>query len=89
MKKRKIKIPLYSGTWTIIMCKKIKDVEVDYGLNATEGFDALMMSNKKGYITAFEVGAFTPGIAAHECTHLVNSIFQYSGVKLDLDNDEH
>lgn len=88
MKRKKIKIPIYGGEWTIIFCKSLKKVEKKYGLEPTNDFDAICLTRDTDYITAFEIDSITPGIIAHECVHLLNSIFISNGVELDRHNDE-
>ena len=85
----KIKIPLYSGVWEIIFCDKLKVIEDKYELTSTKGCDAIMVSIKNKLITGFEIKHVNAGIVAHECTHLINRIFDDHCVELDLVNDEH
>jgi len=94
MKKKKVKIPIYGGLWTIVISEGLSEVEKKYNLSPTEGFSGLCITRftkKKGkeYMTAFDAEKLTPGIITHECVHLINHIFSYHGVELDVNNDEH
>jgi hypothetical protein len=85
----KIKIPLYSGYWTIILCDKLKPIEKEYGLNSLKGCNAVFFDKGNMSVIAFDINRIDAGIVAHECMHLINSIFECHGVIPDTSNDEH
>lgn len=92
MNKKKLQIPLYAGSVTIIQTNNFKKVEKKYDLTSLLGVDALVFRkpNKNGasrYILVFE-NKTSPYIISHECLHFVNYVFDDSHISLDAVNDE-
>ena len=92
---KRIKIPLYGGSFTIILYKQseqlqsmFKDLEFQPSI---EDFDAGVFSENSRLYAVFSTKQKnypTPGIIAHEAKHLVNHIFNDINHRLDSWNDE-
>jgi hypothetical protein len=92
MRKKKIEIPLYSGTVTIIQTNNFKKIAKKYGFQSLKGYDGCMFRNPKKngysrYVIVFQKIA-SPSVIAHECLHFVNYLFEDSNIILDIKNDE-
>jgi len=92
MDKAKYKIPIYGGIAHFIFFSKeeIEEVKKKYQVSKIEEYDAVTLyyDRSSKWIILFHKDRITPGIIAHEAKHLLNLIFQYNGLRLDLDNDE-
>lgn len=90
MRKKKIKIPIYGGTLTIVIDKDLKYVSDKYKTGSLENFGAVTLKDEskfKHYVVAFE---YSDGsIIAHEIVHVINYIFIDVGIQLDRQNDEN
>ena len=84
---KKIEVPLYGGYFHIHI-DQTELLEKKYGLKWISEYDAIAFTRGHHHHVCFESKDITPGIIAHECKHALNDIFRYSGVKLDIDNDE-
>ena len=91
---RKYKIPIYGGKMIIVFFNpETKKAVCDkYGLDVDEMncYDAVMFKHRSiaEYVIVFKDYRLTPGIIAHESKHLLNEVFKYNGLNLDLNNDE-
>jgi len=92
MDKSKYKVPIYSGKIEFIFFSEdeTKDIKKIYHVYEIENYDAVTLSyeSKTKWCILFNKDRLTPGIIAHEAKHMLNYIFHYNGLKLDLDNDE-
>ena len=92
MKKKKYKIPIYGGDITLVFFNKDSENDIieKYGVTDLKYYDAvtLKQNSYKEFVILFYEERLTPGIIAHESKHLLNYIFKYNGLQLDLDNDE-
>jgi hypothetical protein len=87
MRQKKIKIPLYFGTLTLIQTEDFKAIEKKYNLTTTECCDAITFEVGEEVIVLF--GAETSAsLMAHEAVHVTSIVFTNVGIKGDLDNDE-
>lgn len=87
MRKKRIKIPIYGGSLTIIKDANFKAIEKTYNLQDLSGYDACAFRiNKSEYSLAFI--NTKPKIIAHECLHFVGYIFEDIGAIMDITNDE-
>ena len=92
IKKSKIKIPIYGGKMLIVFFDKESQDQIikEYGVKDLANYDAVTLQahGVVEFAMLFDTRRLTPGIIAHESKHLLNYIFKYNGLKLDLDNDE-
>lgn len=92
--RRKIPIPIYGGTIIVVITDDI-DVRTA-ALNhfkvddpSLKDYQAVVLqSNSTLYYPALFSGKLSPGLIAHEAKHILNSLFQDIGQKLDQENDE-
>jgi len=76
--KKTIKIPIYNQNFTLIVTEE----ENEHYMAWVDVVD--------GKLTAtFVKKHLTDGVIVHECTHLVNFLYERIGAKLDIINDEH
>lgn len=88
MIKKKIKIPLYYNTLTIIQTDDFKAIEKEYKLDNIDGeYEGFVFSNGDSIVVVV-TSKVTPSIIAHETVHIVNEIFLSTGMQLDKVNDE-
>jgi len=92
MKVSTIKIPIYHGELTMILCEKWKEVNEKYSMEISDSFDGVVFTPEKedGY-SEYVVAFNRPPkgfVIAHECVHLVNHIFSDRGIRPDIFNDE-
>ena len=87
-----IKIPIYGGSLTMILCDALKEVDEKYNFNDDlSNYKAVVFTNKdfpNVIKVAFEKGLNNAGIIARESVYIVNIIFHRVGIKLDTKNDE-
>lgn len=92
MRTKKVKIPIYGGTLVIVQSNDMQPVVDKYNLtNDALNCNALafkqpMKGDKFVVCAAFKF--IDPDIIAHEAVHVVNYIFDYKCIQLDLINDE-
>lgn len=100
MKKIEVKIPLYGGKLVIIQCEnwdyikdKYKYALEKYSNQPDERHDGYVFENNLSYGDTQYIVAFkdTPkgSVIAHECVHLVNSVYANCVISIDIYNDEH
>jgi len=89
MIKVKVKIPIFTGSLTIILGKDLAYVQKKYKTPPLEAFGAVTLRGKgaRSYVVAFE-NKDDVGLIAHEAVHIVNLIFLDCGQELDRTNDE-
>lgn len=92
MKKKKIEIPLYCGSVTIIQTNNYKKIEKKYKTQPLHGYEAFIFRNHKNdgfsrYVIVFSKKVDS-AVIAHECLHFVNYVFSDSLISLDASNDE-
>ena len=89
MKTKKIKIPIYGDKWIIIVCNDLNKVLKKYNIEGDiTHVDGFCYSKDGTHITAFLKKHLTHDNIAHECVHLLNDIYSFNEVKLDINNDE-
>ena len=89
MRKRTIKIPIYTGELVIVLDKDLSYVQNKYKTKDLRGYGAVTIKDEnknRSYVVAFE--GVDCGLIAHEVVHLVNYIFLDCGQELDRVNDE-
>lgn len=90
----RFKIPVYFGTFAVVIAKTIKEGGKEIGENIKDGTDddyaAITLSNGLHSYSVIikEDGLDRFGDIAHECKHFVNFLFIDRGIKLDAENDE-
>lgn len=87
MIKKKIKIPYYFHSLTIIQTNNFKKIEKKYNLDSLGDYEGVVFDNKSDIYVVLRKNT-TPSIIAHEVIHIVNLIFNSVGIKLDPNNDE-
>jgi len=91
MRAKKINIPIYEFSLTIILAKNLSEVLKKYKLDGEFGnFGALTFEDKsryRHYVVAFTDASHLSNIA-HEIVHIKNYIFLGINAKIDLHNDE-
>jgi hypothetical protein len=89
---KKYKIPIYGGKFSVGFYNKDSKQEVidKYNFSELDYYDAVTFKRKDNteFCILFDSDRITPGIIAHEAKHLLNYVFKYNGLELDLDNDE-
>jgi len=92
MKKKRYKIPIYGGNILLVFFDKESEDDIikEYGVTDLKYYDAVTIKSNcyKEFAILFYKERLTPGIIAHEAKHLLNYVFKYNGLQLDLDNDE-
>lgn len=88
----KFDLEIYPCTIHVHCLDNMKHLEYRYKINISdseqyEGFVFEINEGEGIYHIAVRTDT-TPDIVAHECKHLVNMIFKYCHLKLDVDNDE-
>ena len=89
MRKRTIKIPIYTGELVIVLDKDLSYVQNKYKTKDLRGYGAVTIKDEnknRSYVVAFE--GVDCGLIAHEVVQLVNYIFLDCGQELDRVNDE-
>lgn len=93
MKKKIVDIPIYGGKLIIREVKNWKKINKKYNFELEPHVDGCvfnMISDSKDH-SEFHIcflGKPSNSLIVHEVIHLVNSIYKYRHVELDLDNDE-
>lgn len=87
MRRKRIKIPIYSGNLILYKCDNLKDIEKKYNLADCSDCDAITMHINGDYIVAF-TDKISPGIIAHESLHVVSDLFGDIVATLDINNQE-
>ena len=95
MKKKTIKVPLYSGNLVIIQADKkenLNDIKKKYDLkedpsNRCKAVAFVEEKKTTEYTIAFN-NITTPSFIAHESLHVLNYIYQDHGIIYDIINDE-
>lgn len=90
MKIKKIKIPIYRCTLTIILDKDLSYVEKKYKTKSLEDFGAVTLENKnhpRHYVVAFTDATHLSNIV-HEIVHIKNYIYLACAMNSDVINDE-
>lgn len=94
MQKKKIKIPIYFGTLTMVKYLSEEEFEREFPIEL-DGCEAISLArrNKRtgvtDYLVAINGNYNTKGsVIAHESVHLCNFIFKDRGLVLDVENDE-
>ena len=92
MKVIRKRIPLYEGTLTVYYTDDFEKVnqKLKGQLNPVfKDCTAFFFQVEEGRpCIAINPSDYTPGIVAHECKHAVNSVFEWSFIRLDANNDE-
>ncbi len=95
MKEKIFECPLYKNHDIIILIGDLSKISKKYDFLEDDGNDLAftqqcLINNNKSIIIAMNPkhSEFTLGIAAHECLHAVNMIFDTIGVIPTFDNDE-
>ena len=89
MQIKKISIPIFRGSLTLVKDKDFKKVNKMYNCNVPETFGAVTLENHDEgfeYVVAFVDS--NVGLLAHEAVHVCNYVFDNIGIQLDLKNDE-
>jgi len=89
MRKRTLKLPIYTGELIIILDNNLSYVQNKYKTKDLSGYGAVTIKDEnknRSYVVAFE--GLHCGLIAHEVVHLVNYIFLDCGQELDRVNDE-
>lgn len=91
MKSETIKIPIYGGRLTMILCDSLQEVNNKYHFNDDVSYyRAVVFTNKAlpdlQHVVFEKVN--NPSVITHEAVHIVNHIFNRVGIKLDSYNDE-
>ena len=91
MRKKKIKIPLYTGKLIIIQLEEkesmndvVKMYDIDYDMS---NYDGMAFIENQNYVLAFSK-IVCSSIIAHESLHAVSYIFNYHSILMDCKNDE-
>lgn len=92
MKVKKYKIPIYTGKLIVIYSKDKQSVVDKYNLNEAAlscGAFVFVKNNNRGNLRVYAV-FYNKDLdcIAHESVHIVNHIFDYHFMQLDLKNDE-
>jgi hypothetical protein len=90
MQKKKIRIPIYQFSLTMILDKDLSYVEKTYATMPLGEFGAVSLRvpfQYRSYVVAFTDKNHLSNIA-HEVVHLKNMIYNDICAKLDTDNDE-
>jgi len=95
-----LKVPLYGGDFGIVATNdkdqllETRGIDIeDYGDDEIYGH-TFMTENVKMQLFLIVLNPYhkevklTHGVIAHEAAHVANLIFEYRGIKPDLDNDE-
>lgn len=89
MKAKKINIPIFRGTLTLIKDKNFKKVNKKYNLNISENYGAVSFQKNENGFEYFVCFIDTnKSLLMHEAIHICNYVFKNIGVRLDLENDE-
>lgn len=86
---KKIKIPIYDGSLTIVFDKDLSWVENKFKTPSLEKYGAVTIKDEskyRHYVVAFE--SKDNSLIAHEIVHLINYIYVDCGIELDRVNDE-
>jgi hypothetical protein len=88
MVKSKYEVPIYKGKITFVFFSEdeIEIIKNKYNIDEISNYDAVTLMDE--WTILFHIERITPGIIAHESKHLLNRIFKYYGIRLDVDNDE-
>jgi hypothetical protein len=89
MIEKTIKIPIFGGTLTMIICDDLEKVSKKYETTSLSNYGAVTLKNEsefKEYVVAFE--SLDNSLIAHEIVHIINYLFLDIGVELDRRNDE-
>jgi hypothetical protein len=91
-KKYSFKIPIYFGTFTVVIADSISDglkaLGADVNADETQCAITLRRDHLHYAIIILEGEIQRPGVIAHESKHLVNYVFEDRGIRLCVDNDE-
>ena len=90
MIKKKIKIPIYNSSLTVIFDKDLSYVQKKYKTRSLENYGAVTLKDEskyRAYVVAFEYN--DSSIIAHEIVHIINYIYLDCGIELDRVNDEN
>lgn len=87
MKKKRIKIPTYTG-WIYIFLFEDKEELIKKFPKETNTNGWCYKQGDYSYVMVTHKNCLTSTIV-HESIHLVSYIFEHHGVKLDTKNDEH
>jgi len=96
MRKKKIKVPIYPFRFRIIEFETDEQIQkvFDNTLINVKTSNAFVYEYKEKFYICFtrcvkkDVNYPTSGIIVHESKHLVNQIFAYIGMGLNVHNDE-
>lgn len=88
MKKKKITIPVYDHMLNVIVVNDLTSLNNKFNTKIDETYDAVFFDYKGESYVAFRPDS-PDDLIVHETVHVVNHIFGYYGVELDLNNDEH
>ena len=78
MAKRKFYIPIYDHYIHVIVEDKLEECSA---------YVSVSEESKVLYVV-FDKSKITPSLIVHETVHLVNKIFEFKGIELDVKNDE-
>lgn len=89
---KELPIPIFGGTLIIEIVDNWKKLNKKYNCNFDKtvngtAYYSIKDDGSSEFIIAFK-GKPEVSLIVHEAIHLVNAIFRYRGVKLDLKNDE-
>lgn len=88
MQKKKIIIPIYDCPLTIIVVDDLTSLNSKFNTKIDDNYDAVFFTHKDKAHVAFRPDS-PDDLIVHETVHVVNHIFDYYGVELDVNNDEH
>lgn len=87
MKKYKYPIPLYHGSFTVIIADDLVPHFRDVGGAFNAVTDAIVIKDLFNIHIGIKPEA-RPETIAHEAVHAANMVFEYVGIEPSLDNDE-
>lgn len=87
--KKKIKIPIFFYEIMVVLTDNLQDYAKTLGYKVDENYAAFVVSEDSSLSFAvFDVNELSLSILVHETVHIVNAIFKYTGIELDVNNDE-
>ena len=86
--RKTIKIPIYVGKLIITITDDIEKQARIAGFFDFKPSLAFVYNIFDKVYVVLDRKAISNAIVAHETVHIVNKVFQYNGVQLDLENDE-
>ncbi|KAA0126457.1 hypothetical protein FY557_17560 [Chryseobacterium sp. SN22] len=93
MKEKTIKIPIYHGELTMILCSDWKAVNDKYSIEVLPNMDGVVFKPETDSLGTEYIVAFNRppdgSVIAHESVHLVNLLSIDKGFRPDFYNDEH